>query len=379
MKVKELQEKENINLQLQIKKKQKLKEKGITLIALVVTIIILLILAGVTLNMALSGDGLFSKAKLAVNKYDVASEQEVLQQIIIEHKMDNSTVKIGEQLSDRVSGITESNWKVIQLNNSDKNYGTSYYYIEKGTEIANYGQTKYNWVMNYETGEVINIEEYTVLDGNAGISVTDNLPLNINPVNLSDENSWGENIEFVYGADQNSEDSGVHGTELKFDGVDDYLIIKDVEIEESEGYTFEFFGKSKEHEFLTLLCKTNLDAESYGSWGNYLRSMLYPGSLHICCSGRDPKSENSIYENDKKWLGFSTNKVNIYEEIVYYSVVVDIKNSMIKVYEDGKEIDETLCDSQYIKDGAIFNKKIPFTLGVMVAGDGKLHLEYRFI
>ena len=66
-----------IKLQLLKKKKvEKLKEKGITLIALVVTIIILLILAGVTLNMALSGDGLFSRAKNAADKYKKAQEDE---------------------------------------------------------------------------------------------------------------------------------------------------------------------------------------------------------------------------------------------------------------------------------------------------------------
>ncbi len=77
MKCKEIQKQENVNLQLKNKKKQRLKEKGITLIALVVTIIILLILAGVTLNMALSEDGLFSKARNAAEKYKKAQEDEV--------------------------------------------------------------------------------------------------------------------------------------------------------------------------------------------------------------------------------------------------------------------------------------------------------------
>ncbi len=241
MKCKETQEQEKINLQLINKKKvQKLKEKGITLIALVVTIIILLILAGVTLNMALSGDGLFNKAKLAINKYDVASEQEVLQQQIIEYQMDNNIDKIGEKLTNR--SVTDSSWKVIQLNNSDKNYGTNYYYIQKDiAEIPNYGKAKYNWVMNYETGEVINIEEYTKLDGNSGISVTDNIALNINPINLSDKTSWGSNVNFI-GNEEESENSGVQGTELKFDGIDDYLKIDNVKIEENDGITFEFYG-----------------------------------------------------------------------------------------------------------------------------------------
>ena len=77
MKCKEIQKQENVNLQLKNKKKQRLKEKGITLIALVVTIIILLILAGVTLNRALSEDGLFSKARNAAEKYKKAQEDEV--------------------------------------------------------------------------------------------------------------------------------------------------------------------------------------------------------------------------------------------------------------------------------------------------------------
>ncbi len=57
--------------------KEQKKEQGITLVALVVTIIILLILAGVTLNIALSENGIFEKAKEAVEKYKNAEEDEV--------------------------------------------------------------------------------------------------------------------------------------------------------------------------------------------------------------------------------------------------------------------------------------------------------------
>ncbi len=56
--------------------KKQMMEKGITLVALVVTIIILLILAGVTLNLALTDNGLFSKTKDAVEKYKKAEEDE---------------------------------------------------------------------------------------------------------------------------------------------------------------------------------------------------------------------------------------------------------------------------------------------------------------
>ena len=80
------------------KKIQDLREKGITLIALVVTIIILLILAGVTLNMALSGDGLFSKARKATTDYNQKSVEEKLQILYAEKIMEDvdksSNVKI---------------------------------------------------------------------------------------------------------------------------------------------------------------------------------------------------------------------------------------------------------------------------------------------
>ena len=55
----------------------KIKERGITLIALVVTIIILLILAGVTLNIALSENGLLGKAKESAESYKTAQQNEI--------------------------------------------------------------------------------------------------------------------------------------------------------------------------------------------------------------------------------------------------------------------------------------------------------------
>ena len=79
------------------KKIQDLREKGITLIALVVTIIILLILAGVTLNMALSGDGLFSRARNATEKYKKAQEDEA--KLISEIGKEMNSEYVGEYVT----------------------------------------------------------------------------------------------------------------------------------------------------------------------------------------------------------------------------------------------------------------------------------------
>ena len=78
------------NLMLKNKaKKQKLQERGITLIALVVTIIILLVLAGVTLNIALSDNGLFSKAKEATEDYNDKSIEEKIKLLYAEQEIEN--------------------------------------------------------------------------------------------------------------------------------------------------------------------------------------------------------------------------------------------------------------------------------------------------
>ena len=82
-----------------LSKKKSLQEKGITLIALVVTIIILLILAGVTLNMALSQNGLFSKTQEAADKYKKAQEDEELEIEKIEYAVDGKDIKEVKEIS----------------------------------------------------------------------------------------------------------------------------------------------------------------------------------------------------------------------------------------------------------------------------------------
>ena len=53
--------------------------KAITLIALVITIVILIILAGVLINLTLGDNGLFTRSKLAKQKYEYASAKEIVE------------------------------------------------------------------------------------------------------------------------------------------------------------------------------------------------------------------------------------------------------------------------------------------------------------
>ncbi len=63
---------------------------AITLIALVITIIILIILAGVSLNLALGENGIFSKSKTSVDKYEEQNVAEQLKLAVTENDLDNA-------------------------------------------------------------------------------------------------------------------------------------------------------------------------------------------------------------------------------------------------------------------------------------------------
>ncbi len=87
------------------------REEGITLVALVITIIILLILAGVTLNAALSNNGLFQRAKLAVEKYEESEEQEQIAINDISEEMEKITIDYNDYVGCYVNGYNITNKK----------------------------------------------------------------------------------------------------------------------------------------------------------------------------------------------------------------------------------------------------------------------------
>ena len=91
----------NKKINQKLAKRQKINkivmQSGITMIALIVTIIILLILAGVTINMATSGSGIFGRAKNSANIYreSVAKENSALDEY-------GSAIEQADRISDGV-------------------------------------------------------------------------------------------------------------------------------------------------------------------------------------------------------------------------------------------------------------------------------------
>ena len=84
-------------------KDKEIQEKGITLIALVVTIILLLILAGVTISQIAGSNGLFQRARQAVEKYKNSAEEEQIQIGMLEQYVSDFSVVVGDEGEDKAS------------------------------------------------------------------------------------------------------------------------------------------------------------------------------------------------------------------------------------------------------------------------------------
>ena len=178
--------------------------KGITIISLTITIIILLILSGVSISTISGENGILTKTRLAKQMSEVSSEKEAIQLDVMlanmENKFDNSNkYYIGEPLYDKTIENGDK-WNIVIDNKNLKQFGTGYSYIEQGTEINNYGKTQYRWLVNYESGEIIQLnDEYTTLSYKSTLAVTDGLVFNMDAINVNENQSnWGENVSLYY-------------------------------------------------------------------------------------------------------------------------------------------------------------------------------------
>ncbi len=167
----------------EIKNKQ---EKGITLIALVVTIVVLLILAGVSISLVLSNNGVISKAKDAKNQYAEAQTNDEKQ---LNEVSDWIDTKVGDTTgggstggsdydpaSDGVPipegyyyvGGTKAKGLVISDNVADKE-------LDKGKENVRRDLAGNQWVwVPVETPSSLytTVDEGVALDGSTGVKTT---------------------------------------------------------------------------------------------------------------------------------------------------------------------------------------------------------------
>ena len=354
------------------------KNKGITLIVLVITIIVLLILAGVSIAMLTGTNGILTQAQNAKNKSEIFSEKEAIQLEILSNRISHKN-NIGDELFDR-NIENGSKWRVISDNSNGKIYGTGWTYIRQGTEVENYGKIKNSWLVNMESGECIQLEEgnYKKLCYGENLAVKDGILLNIDPINMSDGESWGNNVTL-----KGVEDGyGYNKSEIKLDGQNDYIEIYTGSADITKGLTFEFYGKtySQENYILNKTIKRNSKEEyQKDDYANRFRTNLEYVSnsnnpmFKMCMSKYNSKSDWKADDtSNTHWIKKSIN--NNQDKVNYITISIDIENETIKLYEDGKCIGETTADKIWMISGGISDNTIPFTVGFAVAGA----IEYEY-
>ena len=242
---------------------------------------------------------------------------------------------IGKPLYDK--NFENSNiWDMIIINKTQEKYGTGCVYIEKGTEIKDYGETKYNWIVD-KNGEVIQLEEgeYTELSYGDELAVTEGLVFNVDSNNIdnNDLTTWGEGVS-LHGFENNATTTSKG---LEFDGIDDYVEFKST-ADYSKGFTLSFYGISNNGKYFFSKQKENNVAYS-------CRFALY-NKLEFNTSKKMANSKWSIAPgNDNGILAIPCSYT--LGEIIYFDLTFDAEKNEFKLYKNNEFIDSDIVDERY--------------------------------
>ena len=268
---------------------------------------------------------------------------------------------IGTPLYDKTLA-NGNKWNIISDTNTKIVYGTNWNFIAKDTNIENYGKTQYNWVVNYLTGEVVQLEEdsFVNLKYGSNLATTDGLQLNVDPLNMSDNSTWGNGVT-LHGV---TEDDGYgwKGNEFLLDGINDYIEVY-ADVDAKEGITFEFYGKSYKPD-LYMLGKTVIGDSNFS---RRFRTMMNENEFQACFSHLDSLSNWYMNQNTKHWISKKLDH-NFYNTDGYITMTADFKSNVVTIYWDGKYIDSTECSNEWLTKGGLVDNSIPFTVGLVVHG-----------
>ena len=371
--------------------KNLIKQKGITLIALVVTIVVLLILAGTAIAMLTGDDGIIKKAQLAKKLTEESSEKEKLQLIMQMYHLQKENEKnfIGTKLYDR--NITNgNNWSIIMIKDTKETYGDNWRYIQKGTDLLEYGKAEYSWLYNEETGEIIQLEEenYLELAYGANLAVKDELVFNLDPLNMEDENSWGNANLYGFNGTETDENgnviSGFSKGAFYFDGVDDYIEVYSNSDFSKDGITIETYGEINGKSVLGNIYKGPTIPSSFAFKYSCGNQSCYdtPDNIYFQVSGTffQGKPTGTIYQclaaqNDFH-IPLNNNKIYNGEAYVTFSLK---EYGTFFILLNGKKIVEDKFDADYVKGYKEYLKNTDYPVIIGKSSLGNQYFGYRKI
>ena len=200
----------------------------------------------------------------------------------------------------------------------------------------------------------------------SNLAVREGLILNVDPINMADSTSWGNGVK-LYGVTE-GDGYGWNGTEINFDGVDDYLEVYS-NVEMNEGITFEFYGKSNDS-IINMLSKTIVGDR--GKYSHRFRTQIvYKTTFRCCMSFEDSKSDWKVPENQGgvHWIQKTNLKGFDSENGSYITMIVNLNNNTLTLYQEGTKIGATVCSGEWLRNGGLTDNSIPFTIGLLIGGN----------
>ena len=78
------------------------------------------------------------------------------------------------------------------------------------------------------------------------------------------------------------------------------------------------------------------------------------------------------------WIDFNENLLKDEDERFYMTVTINLSSNTIEVFSEGNSIGKNICNNTYLDKKIISDNEIPFTIGVLVSGDGPVKQYCKF-
>lgn len=227
-----------------------MKNKGITLIALVITVVVLIILSGITIALVMGDNGLIQRTITSGKEYQKEAIEEKIRLLMAEVETEkilgNIEEYIGNKLVYNSVSLFYSKLSVYDFQ-EEKRYAEGWYLLEEGFDLLGY-EMEEPYMVNYETGEIINIsdkERYYIARG-GNVCITEDLVYTVDSTNIGGEgNNWGDMLLHNFNTDISKSESlhsGWTESALLFDGVNDGIEKPDT-TDYTNGITLEMYFK----------------------------------------------------------------------------------------------------------------------------------------
>lgn len=191
---------------------------------------------------------------------EAASDKEAIQLSIVNAQMNEYDPKnknyLGTSLYDKTVANSDK-WDLIVNNQTGQTYGDDWRIIREGEQLLDYGKASKNYLANYKTGEIIEVDDnYLEISFKDTLGVTDGLVFNMDASNM-DQNlsNWGDNVTLRYFDDtiydttekrqQAYNEQKTYGSvKEKDDGYDRQISTNSADYIDQENHAFKFNGNN---------------------------------------------------------------------------------------------------------------------------------------